>query len=76
MDLAYKSLLMALFMKEILLRARDTGRENISSHLGLSIMETFITERCMERDILSLLIKANTEETFRIINITEKGMKK
>ena len=51
MDLAYKSLLMALFMKVILLQARDTGKENISSHLGLSIMETFITERCMERDI-------------------------
>ena len=51
MDLAYKSLLMALFMKEILLQARDTGRENTSSLLGLSIMETFITERCMERDI-------------------------
>ena len=63
-------------MKEILLRARDTGRENISSRLGLSTMETFITERCMERDILSLLIKASTEEIFRIINITEKGMKK
>ena len=67
---------MALFMKEILLQARGTGRENISSHLVLSIMETFITERCMERDILSLLIKANTEEIFRIINITEKGMRK
>ena len=67
---------MALFMKEILLQARDTGRVNISSRPGLSIMETFITERCMERDILSLRIKANTEEIFRIINIKEKGMRK
>ena len=63
-------------MREILLRVRDTGKENISSRLGQSIMETFITERCMERDILSLRIKANTEEIFRIINITEKGMRK
>ena len=67
---------MALFMKEILLRARDTGKENINFRLGLSIMETFITERCMERDILSLPIKANTEEISRIINITEKEMRK
>ena len=67
---------MALFMKEILLQVRDTGKENISSHLGLSIMEISITERCMEKDISSLRIKANTEEIFRIINITEKGMRK
>ena len=67
---------MVLFIKEISLLARDTDKENISFHLELSIMETFITERCMERDTLSLRIKANTEEIFRIINITEKEMRK
>lgn len=67
---------MVRFMREISLRVRDTGKENISSHLVLSIMETFITERCMERGILSLRIKANTEEIFRIINIMEKEMRK
>lgn len=63
-------------MKETLSQARDMAKENINSHQVLSTTETSIMEKCMERGILCLQIKANTGETSRIISTMAKEIKK
>ena len=63
-------------MKETLSQDRDMAKENINSHQVLNTTETSIMEKCMERGILCLLIKANTEETSRIISTMAKEIKK